>query len=84
MIPARIRNFSVDTISKVGGWSRTTMWRRGYTDGRLGVDVLRYMQGERAAAGLPPLEPDVQEEILTALATIEDARNAKAAETVAA
>ena len=79
MIPPRIRSFSTSTIEVVTGYSRTTLWRRKH-HGRLGVDIIRFVQQDRAADGLPPLTPDVVETMLATLAAVEDARIAKAAE----
>lgn len=83
MIPARIRSFSVPTIKEVVGMSRTSLWRRKQR-GRLGMDVVRFLQEQRAAAGLPALTPEAEEDVLFALAAVEDARLAKATEPVAA
>jgi len=79
VIPARIRSFSTTTVEEVTGLSRTTLWRRKYT-GRLGVDIIRFFQQDRTAAGLPKLAPDVVETILATLAKVEDDRIAKASE----
>ena len=43
VIPARIRSFSVPTIKEVVGMSRTSLWRRKQR-GRLGMDVVRFLQ----------------------------------------
>ena len=77
MIPPRIRSFSTATIEEVTGFSRTTMWRRRYL-GRLGVDIIRFVQQNRADAGLPKLSREVEETILATLAKVEDERIAKA------
>ena len=82
VIPARIRSFSIPTIKSVLGLSRTTLWRRKQR-GRLGMDVVRFVQEQRAATGLPALTPDAEADLLAALATLEDERITKAALTAA-
>jgi hypothetical protein len=77
MIPATIRTFSIPTIKQVVGMSRTTLWRRKQR-GRLGVDVIRFMEEQRRQSGLPPLPPEAAEDVLTALAAVEDARTGAA------
>lgn len=75
-IPARVRIFSDDTIKQITGLSRTTRWRRKQC-GKLGLDVVRYVQADRAEAGLPALSEAEEADILAALVAVEDACNAK-------
>lgn len=83
LISPKIRSFSTTTVEQVAGWSRTTLWRRKYR-GRLGTDVIGYIQSDRARCGLPALSDVEVAEVLAALVAVEDARIAKAAEQVAA
>ena len=76
MIPPLIRQFHWTTVDLVAGWSRTVQWRRGYSS-RMGCDVIRYMQAERAAAGLPELTPAEVATFLATLAAVEDERLAQ-------
>lgn len=82
MIPATIRVFSTNTIIKVTGWSRTVLWRRDLR-GRLGVDVVRFVQQQRANEGLPALSEKEVKDLLAALVAVEDERT-KATEPAAA
>ena len=83
MIPARVRVFSIDTIMQITGLSRTTLWRRNYR-GRLGADVVGFIQKDRADAGIPPLTDVMEAEVLAALVSVEDAKIARNAEKHAA
>ena len=73
LVPASLRVFSNSTIDIVSATSRTSRWRRYPAMGksRRGADVVALMQQERAENNLPPLSED---EILTALVKVEDAR----------
>ena len=82
-IPARVRIFSIATIIEVTGWSRTSLWRRKQR-GRMGTDVVGFVQRQRANEGLPALSPEAEQDLLTALVAVEDARAAKAAAKYAA
>jgi hypothetical protein len=73
MIPARVRAFSIPAIKQVVGLSRTTLWRKKQR-GRLGVDVVRFVQDQRKTDGLPPLSEEEVAELLAALVAVEDAR----------
>jgi hypothetical protein len=77
VIPARVRSFSITTIMQVTGWSRTSLWRRKQR-GRLGVDVINFVQRQRANEGLPALSPEAEQDLLTALVAVEDAHAAEA------
>lgn len=76
IIPARVRIFSDNTIQQITGLSRTTRWRRNQ-GGRLGLDVVEYVQKDRELRGLSPLPKDAEKDILIALVAVEDARIAK-------
>lgn len=83
MIPPRVRVFSVSTITEVSGCSRTKLWRRNWR-GRMGADVLELIQKDRAENGVSPLSAEMQEEVLAALAAVEDAKLARNTERRAA